>query len=357
LNLSQPIISGIDNRKPIVIAGPCSAETEEQVLLTARKISEIGIKVFRAGIWKPRTRPNSFEGVGIKGFEWLNRARIETGLKMAVEVANAWHVHYAIENNIDILWIGARTTVNPFAVQEIADTLSGTKNLTVLVKNPINPDLDLWIGALERLYGAGITRLGAIHRGFSNYAKSIYRNPPNWQIPIELRRRIPQLPIFNDPSHISGKRELVQDLCQMAIDLDYDGLFIETHCDPENAWSDADQQLTVEQLEHIIKNLIPRGQTINDEKIAVSIENMRRKIDKLDEEILQKIEQRMDIAQQIGIFKKAHNITILQSNRWSELLEGRINEGLSKGLSEEFIHKIYMAIHDESIQRQKDIMK
>jgi len=354
LNIAGTMIPGADCSKPLMMAGPCSAETEAQVLEVARQLAALGIKVFRAGIWKPRTRPNAFEGVGTEGLAWLRRVKDETGMKIAIEVANVKHVYEALKHGIDVLWIGARTTANPFAVQEIADSLRGV-DVTVLVKNPVNPDVELWIGALERINAAGITHIGAIHRGFSSYGKSPYRNDPHWQIPIELRRRIPGLTIINDPSHISGKRDMIMELCQTAIDLDFDGLIIETHCDPDHAWSDAAQQITPQHLGYIIKNLVMRQQNV-DHKNAVTLEELRMQIDKLDDEVLQVMEQRMSISEKIGFFKKENNVTILQTNRWSELLKKRINVGLSKGLSEEFVQKIYSAIHEESIQHQKAVM-
>ena len=354
LNIAGTLIPGVDSRKPLMMAGPCSAETEEQVMEVARQLAAMGIKVYRAGIWKPRTRPNAFEGVGSEGLSWLRKVKEETGMKIAIEVANVKHVYEALKNGVDVLWIGARTTANPFAVQEIADSLRGV-DVTVLVKNPVNPDVELWIGALERINAAGITHIGAIHRGFSSYAKSNYRNDPHWQIPIELRRRIPGLLIINDPSHIGGKRELIMDLCQTAIDLDFDGLIIETHCDPDHAWSDAAQQITPQHLGYIIKNLVLRQQDVNN-KNAVTLEELRMQIDKLDDEVLQLMEQRMGVSEKIGTFKKENNVTILQTNRWNDLLKKRINTGLSKGLSEEFVQKIYSAIHEESIQHQKAVM-
>jgi len=355
LNLDGTLIPGVDCSKPLMIAGPCSADTEEKVLDTAHQLAALGIKVFRAGIWKPRTRPNAFEGVGSEGLPWLRRVKEETGMKVAIEVANVKHVYEALKNGIDVLWIGARTTVNPFAVQEIADSLRGV-DVTVLVKNPVNPEVELWIGALERINTAGITRLGAVHRGFSSYGKSNYRNDPHWQIPIELRRRVPGLTILNDPSHIGGKRELIMELCQTALDLDFDGLMVESHCNPEHALSDAAQQITPQHLEYIIKNMVLRKQNV-DNKNFVTLEELRMQIDKLDDEVLQLMEQRMGISRKIGIFKKKHNITILQTSRWNELLKKRINEGLSKGMSEGFIQKVYSAIHEESIQHQKTVMK
>ena len=355
LNIAGTLFPGVDCSKPLIIAGPCSAETEEQVMAVAAQVAALGIQVFRAGIWKPRTRPSAFEGVGSEGLAWMRRVKEETGMKVAVEVANVKHVYDALKSGIDVLWIGARTTANPFAVQEIADSLRGV-DITVLVKNPVNPDVELWIGALERMSAAGITHIGAVHRGFSSYGKSAYRNDPHWQIPIELRRRIPGLPIINDPSHISGKRDLIMDLCQTAIDLDFDGLIVETHCDPDHALSDSAQQITPQHLDYIIKNLVLRQQNV-DHKNAVTLEELRMQIDKLDDEVLQLMEQRMNVSEKIGLFKREHNITILQSSHWNKLLKKRINAGLSKGLSEEFVQKIYSAIHEESIQHQKVVMK
>jgi len=355
MNISGTLIPGVDCSKPLMIAGPCSAESEEQVMDIAKQLATLGIRVFRAGIWKPRTRPNAFEGVGSKGLAWMRSVQEETGMKIAVEVANVKHVYEALKNGVDVLWIGARTTANPFAVQEIADSLRGV-DVAVLVKNPVNPDVELWIGALERINAAGITHLGAVHRGFSSYGKSNYRNDPHWQIPIELRRRVPGLLILNDPSHISGKREMVMELCQTAIDLDFDGLMVETHHDPEHAWSDAAQQITPQHLSYIIKNLVLRQQNV-DHKNAVTLEELRVQIDKLDDEVLQLMEQRMSVSEKIGLFKKVNNVTILQTNRWNELLKKRINVGLSKGLSVDFVQKIYSAIHEESIQHQKKVMK
>ena len=354
LNISKSLIPGVDCSKPLIMAGPCSAETEEQVMETARQLAAMKIQVFRAGIWKPRTRPNAFEGVGSVGLSWLQRVKEETGMRIATEVANVKHVYDALKHGIDVLWIGARTSANPFAVQEIADSLKGV-DITVLVKNPVNPDVELWIGALERLNAVGITHLGAIHRGFSAYGASEFRNKPHWQIPIELRRRIPGLPIINDPSHIGGKRDLILDLCQSAMDLDFDGLIIETHCNPDTAWSDAAQQVTPEHLDYIIKNIVLRSQDV-DHKNAVTLEELRLQIDKLDDEVLQLMEMRMSVAEKIGAFKKENNVTILQSTRWDNLLKRRINIGLAKGLSADFVQKIYAAIHEESIEHQKAVM-
>lgn len=354
MNIAGSLIPGVDCSKPLMMAGPCSAETEEQVMEVAVQLAGLGISVFRAGIWKPRTRPNAFEGVGSAGLAWLRSVREETGMKIAVEVANVKHVYEALKSGVDVLWIGARTTANPFAVQEIADCLRGV-NVTVLVKNPVNPDVELWIGALERISAAGITHIGAIHRGFSGYGKTPCRNDPHWQIPIELRRRVPGLPVLNDPSHIAGRRELIMELCQTAIDLDFDGLIVETHCNPDSARSDAAQQITPQHLGYILNSLVLRQQNV-DRKNAVTLEELRLQIDKLDDEVLQLMERRMIVAENIGMFKKENHITILQSNRWSELLKKRINAGMAKGLSEEFVQKIYSAIHEESIQHQKMVM-
>jgi len=354
LKLEHTLFPGIEDKRPLIMAGPCSAETEEQVMETARQLAAQGVKVYRAGIWKPRTRPNAFEGVGSKGLPWLKRVKEETGMLVATEVANVKHVYEALKYGVDVFWLGARTTANPFAVQEIADTLKGM-DIPVLVKNPVNPDVELWIGALERINEAGITRLAAIHRGFSSYDKSEYRNAPHWQIPIELRRRIPHLPILVDPSHIAGKRDLVMELCQRAMNLDFDGLIIESHCNPDKAWSDAGQQILPEHLGYILKNLVLRASNV-DNQGAVTLEELRAQIDKLDDEILGIFEQRMKVAENIGRFKRDNNVTILQSDRWDKMLNKRINTGLSKGLSEEFVSKVYSAIHVESINHQQKVM-
>jgi chorismate mutase len=336
------------------MAGPCSVESEEQVLTTARQLSAQGIKIYRAGIWKPRTRPNAFEGVGSVGLPWLKKVKEQLGMYTATEVANVKHVYEALKYGVDILWIGARTTANPFAVQEIADTLKGM-DIPILVKNPVNPDIELWIGALERLNDAGIRKLGAIHRGFSSYDKSVYRNDPHWQIPIELRRRIPNLPIIVDPSHIGGKRELIYDISQRAMDLNFDGLIIESHCNPDEAWSDAKQQITPDTLKCTVDRIVLRHSDV-DKQHSATLEELRTQIDKFDDEILNIFEKRMQIADQIGKFKKDNSITILQSTRWDSILKKRTTMGLSKGLSEDFVMKIFSAIHQESINHQTKIM-
>ncbi len=340
---------------PLVIAGPCSAETEGQVLKIAHELKNSDVSIFRAGIWKPRTRPGGFEGVGEIGLKWLQKAKAETGLLMAVEVANAAHVKLALEYNIDVLWIGARTTVNPFAVQEIADALQNTDKV-VLVKNPVNPDLGLWIGGVERLYNAGIRNLGAIHRGFSTYEKTKYRNIPEWQIAIELQNRFPDLPLICDPSHISGNRNLIQEISQQALDLNYDGLIIETHIDPDNAWSDAAQQVTPTVLKQIFENLKVRKVTVEEDDYNAEMIKLRANIDIADSKLLEILGYRMNIAEQIGMLKKENNVAVLQNKRWNEILEKMILDGGQKGLSEEFILRLFKAVHEESIGHQLKII-
>ena len=340
---------------PLVIAGPCSAETEEQVLKIAHELKDSKVSVFRAGIWKPRTRPGGFEGVGAIGLKWLQKAKAETGLLIATEVATAAHVKLALEHDIDVLWIGARTTVNPFAVQEIADALQNTDKI-VLVKNPVNPDLALWIGGVERLYNAGIKNLGVIHRGFSTYEKSKYRNNPEWQIAIDLQNKFPDLPLIIDPSHISGNRELIFEVSQEALDLNYNGLIIETHIDPENAWSDAAQQVTPERLKRIVFDLTIRKITDEADDYTKRLSPLRSQIDEFDRKMLEIIGQRMKIAEKIGALKKEKNVAVLQNKRWNEILGTMILAGEEKGLSEEFILKIFKAIHQESITHQEKII-
>ena len=340
---------------PLLIAGPCSAETEAQVLRIAHELKNIEVKIFRAGIWKPRTRPGGFEGVGEIGLQWLQKAKAETGLLMAVEVANPTHVRLALAHNIDVLWIGARTTVNPFAVQEIADELKNTDKI-VLVKNPVNPDLGLWIGAIERLQNAGIKKIGMVHRGFSAYEKTKYRNNPEWQIAIELQSRFPNLPLICDPSHITGCRDMIQEVAQQALDLNYNGLMIETHIDPDNAWSDAAQQVTPTVLKQILENLKVRKETTDEKGFNREMIQLRAKIDVLDTNLLEIIGNRMKLVEQIGNLKKEQNITILQHKRWLVILDKMILEGKEKDLSEEFILKFYKAIHQESISHQEKII-
>lgn len=346
------LLPGIEAKRPIVIAGPCSAETEEQVIETARGLASIGIKIYRAGIWKPRTKPGGFEGVGEKGLPWLKRLKSELGLYTTVEVANAKHVRAALAHDIDILWIGARTTANPFAVQEIADALEGV-DIPVLIKNPVNPDLELWIGAIERIYNAGIHKIAAVHRGFSSYDKKIYRNLPQWHIPIELRRQMPDLPIFCDPSHIGGKRELIAPLSQQAMDLNFDGLMIESHCNPEKAWSDAAQQITPQVLEFILESLVIRDTMQTTENLSA----LRRQIDELDNNLLELLAHRMRVAEEIGRYKKEHNMPILQAQRYDEILHNRVEQAIEMGMDGEFMKTVLIAIHEESIRHQMEIME
>ena len=341
---------------PVVIAGPCSAETEEQVLKIAHSLKNTDVSFFRAGIWKPRTRPGMFEGVGALGLQWLQRVKEETGLKTATEVANKDHVKLALEHDIDMLWIGARSTVSPFIIQEIADELEGTDKI-ILVKNPVNPDLPLWIGALERLQRAGIKNLGVIHRGFSTYEKTKYRNIPEWQLVIELQNKFPNLPIICDPSHITGKRDLIFDVSQTALDLNFDGLMIETHCNPDAAWSDAAQQVTPERLVEIMNDLRIRKTSTSEEDYVSQLGNLRSRIDIIDEQLLDLLKKRMDIADEIGTLKKANNVAILQNTRWHEILGKMILEGEQRNLSEEFVIQVFKAIHQESINRQARIVR
>ncbi|MBI1647803.1 bifunctional 3-deoxy-7-phosphoheptulonate synthase/chorismate mutase type II [Capnocytophaga sp. 051621] len=341
---------------PVVIAGPCSAETEEQVLKIAHSLKNTDVSFFRAGIWKPRTRPGMFEGVGALGLQWLQRVKEETGLKTATEVANKDHVKLALEHDIDMLWIGARSTVSPFIIQEIADELKGTDKI-ILVKNPVNPDLPLWIGALERLQRVGIEKLGVIHRGFSTYEKTKYRNIPEWQLVIELQNKYPNLPIICDPSHITGKRDLIFDVSQTALDLNFDGLMIETHCNPDAAWSDAAQQVTPERLVEIMNDLRIRKTSTSEEDYVSQLGNLRSRIDIIDEQLLDLLKKRMDIADEIGTLKKANNVAILQNTRWHEILGKMILEGEQRNLSEEFVIQVFKAIHQESINRQARIVR
>ncbi len=343
-------------KRPLIISGPCSAETEEQVMETAIRLKKTGkVDALRAGIWKPRTRPGSFEGVGTKGLNWLSQARKVTGLPVAVEVATGKQVEDALHFDVDILWIGARTTVNPFSVQEVADALRGAK-VPVLIKNPINPDLELWIGAVERVAKAGITNIGLIHRGFSSYGNTEYRNAPMWHLAIEMKRRNPGMMIINDPSHISGNRVLLQSVAQKAIDLDFDGIMIESHIDPDNAWSDAKQQITPEKLAELLEGITWRHETTDAKEFQIALEKLREQINHIDDELVYLLGQRMKIADQIGTYKKENNITILQTNRWNEILERAAKKGEKMGLSREFITKYYDAVHMESINHQNKIM-
>jgi chorismate mutase len=346
------LLPGLSDKKPLVIAGPCSAETEEQVMETAKLLASRGVKIFRAGIWKPRTRPGAFEGIGSVGLEWLKKVKQETGMYTATEVATAKHVQEALAAGVDIIWIGARTTVNPFAVQEVADALAGS-DVPVLIKNPVNPDLELWIGAIERLYRAGVKKLGVIHRGFSSADKKIYRNLPQWHIPIELRRRFPNLPMFCDPSHIGGKRELVAPISQQAMDMNFDGLIIESHCDPDCAWSDKDQQVTPDVLDYILNMLVIRE---GEQQTTENLSELRKQIDELDNQLIELLSKRMRVSREIGTYKKEHNMQVLQTTRYSEILEGRIKQAESFGIDATCMQKILETIHEESVRQQIEII-
>ena len=352
MELEKLNLKGVEDKRPLVIAGPCSAETEDQVMDTAKQLAKNGIKVFRAGVWKPRTKPGGFEGNGVAALPWLQQVKKETGMLVATEVATAKHVEEALKYGVDLLWIGARTTADPFAVQEIADTLKGV-DMPILVKNPVNPDLELWIGALQRINNAGIKRLGAIHRGFSTYDKKLYRNLPQWHIPIELHRRIPELPIICDPSHISGRRDLISPLCQQAMDLQFDGLIIESHCDPDHAWSDASQQLTPDVLSLILNNLVIRETNQTTENLA----ELRKQIDEIDMELTEMLAKRMRVAREIGIYKKEHEMAILQTQRYDEIINKRVEAGSAMEMDGEFMKVVFEAIHAESVRQQMKIME
>ncbi|MBQ4352380.1 MAG: bifunctional 3-deoxy-7-phosphoheptulonate synthase/chorismate mutase type II [Prevotella sp.] len=340
-----------DNERPFVIAGPCSAETEEQVMTTALELASKGCHNFRAGVWKPRTKPGGFEGNGEKALPWMKRVKDETGMLITTEVATPEHVELALKYGMDVLWIGARTTANPFAMQALADALKGV-DIPVFVKNPVNPDIELWIGALERLNMAGIKRLGAIHRGFSSFDKKIYRNLPMWQIPIELRRRIPNMPIICDPSHIGGRRDLIAPLCQQAMDLGFDGLIVESHCDPDKAWSDAAQQVTPDVLDYILSLLVIRDENTTTEGIT----QLRKQIDELDNDLMQLLAKRMRVCREIGQYKKEHNMTVLQAQRYNEILDKRGAQGALCGMDSDFVKAIFEAVHEESVRQQMEII-
>ena len=347
----KPLNLPSDLARPIVISGPCSAETEEQVMKTALQLATKGCHMFRAGIWKPRTKPGGFEGNGEKALPWMERVKQETGMLTATEVATPEHVELCLKHGIDILWIGARTTANPFAVQAIADALKGV-DIPVFVKNPVNPDIELWVGALERINGAGIERLGAIHRGFSSIDNKIYRNLPMWQLPIELKRRYPDLPIVNDPSHIGGRRDLIAPLCQQAMDLGMDGLIVESHCDPDKAWSDAKQQVTPDVLDFILDKLVIRQEVSPSE----SINALRKQIDEYDDQLIDILGQRMKVCREIGRYKKEHDMTILQTQRYTEILDKRGAQGSLVGISPECVKAIFEHIHEERVQQQMKII-
>ena len=347
----EPLRLPCDKKRPIVIAGPCSAETEEQVMSTARMLADKGCHIFRAGVWKPRTKPGGFEGNGEKALPWLKEVKEETGMMISTEVATPDHVELAMRYDMDVLWVGARTSANPFAMQALADSMQGLQ-IPVLVKNPVNPDLELWIGGLQRLNQAGIKRLGVIHRGFSSYDKKIYRNLPMWQIPIELRRRIPGLPIICDPSHIGGRRDLIAPLCQQAMDLGFDGLIVESHCNPKEAWSDAKQQVTPDILDNILSLLVIRDDTFTTEDIR----SLRAQIDELDNSLMELLAKRFRLCREIGTFKKEHNMTILQTRRYNEILEKRGTQAGLCGMNPKFAAHIFELIHEESVRQQLAIV-
>ncbi|MCM1150783.1 MAG: bifunctional 3-deoxy-7-phosphoheptulonate synthase/chorismate mutase type II [Alistipes sp.] len=337
----------VEGRRPLVIAGPCSAETEAQTLESARRLSAAGVRIFRAGLWKPRTKPGGFEGVGSAGIGWLQRAKRETGMYVATEVATPHHVEAALAGGLDLLWIGARTAANPFAVQEIADALRG-HDIPVLVKNPVSPDLELWAGAVERIRNAGIRRLGVIHRGFASIERSPYRNRPVWAIPIELRHRYPALPLFCDPSHMGGRREWIGPLSQQAMDLGFDGLFVEAHCTPDEAWSDREQQIDPPTLGRIVESLTIRETTVSTENLDI----LRERIDELDDRLLEVLSERMRVACEIGRYKKEHGMQVLQPRRYEELLTRRTAQAVEQGMDPEFMRSILRLIHEESVRQQ-----
>lgn len=352
MNDIKPIkFCGVDSKRPVVIAGPCSAETEEQVMETAKDLAKNGVRIFRAGIWKPRTKPGGFEGVGSVGLTWLQEVKKETGMLVATEVANKQHVEEALNAGVDVLWIGARTSANPFAMQEIADSLVGA-DVPVLVKNPVNPDLELWIGAMQRIYNAGIRQIGAIHRGFSAYGKHLYRNMPQWHIPIELRRRMPELTLICDPSHIGGKRELVAPLSQQAVDMGFDGLIVESHCDPDSAWSDKSQQVTPEVLNFILNMLVVRDTTQTTESLTL----LRQQIDQIDNDLLEALSKRMRISREIGQYKKEHSMPVVQTGRYDDILNSRAAAAEELGMNGDFMKTVYQAIHEESVRQQIEVL-
>jgi chorismate mutase len=349
---AQSAITSLWQQRPLIISGPCSAETEAQVLQSAEELASTGkVHLFRAGIWKPRTRPGSFEGVGEVGLEWMQRAKALTGLPTAIEVATSRQVELALEAGIDVLWIGARTTVNPFSVQDVADALRGA-NVPVFIKNPLNADIDLWTGAVERVAKAGIERIGLIHRGFASYGNTEYRNAPMWHLAIEMKRRHAGLPFINDPSHICGRRDILLPVAQKAIDLGYDGLMMESHPQPDKAWSDAAQQITATQLSVLLDAITWRKEDVDSPACHAALEQLRNRIDGLDDEIIQLLGQRMKVAEQIAEYKKPHDITILQTARWNWILSRMQLEGGKLGLSDEFIKQFLDAVHMESIAHQ-----
>ena len=347
----EPLNLPSDSKRPFVIAGPCSAETEEQVMQTAKELAIKGCHMFRAGVWKPRTKPGGFEGHGEPALAWMAEVKKETGMLIGTEVATPEHVELAMKYGLDMLWIGARTSANPFAMQQLADAMKGLE-VPVMVKNPVNPDLELWIGAMERINQAGVKKMAAIHRGFSSFDKSMYRNAPMWQIPIELRRRIPNLPIVCDPSHMGGKRELIAPLSQQALDLGFDGLMIESHCDPDKAWSDAKQQVTPEVCDYIVGMLVARDNTFTTENIKL----LRQQIDNIDNDLVELLAKRMRVCREIGQYKKEHNIHVLQTGRYNEILDKRGVQGSLTGMSSDFIKQVFEHIHEESVRQQLEIV-
>lgn len=351
LELSPLSLQGIETQRPLLIAGPCSAETEEQVMTTAMQLASKGCKIFRAGIWKPRTKPGGFEGIGEEGLKWMTQVKETTKMLTTTEVATPKHVELALNAGIDILWVGARTTANPFAMQELADSLEGV-DVPVLIKNPVNPDIELWIGALERINRAGIKRLGAIHRGFSSIEQKLYRNSPMWHIPIELHRRYPNLPIICDPSHIGGRRDVIAPLCQQAMDMGFEGLIIESHCNPDQAWSDAMQQVQPDVLEFILDHLVVR----NTVETTESLNMLRKQIDELDNSLMNLLAQRMRVSRDIAEYKKQHKMAVVQTGRYNEILDKRGAQGTLCGMDANFVKKVYEAIHEESVRQQMDII-
>ena len=351
MKIESILLPGVEEKRPLIISGPCSAETEEQVMQAARELASMGVKIFRAGVWKPRTKPGGFEGVGLPALKWLQRVKEETGMYVATEVATEKHAYEALKHGIDMLWIGARTAANPFAVQEIANTLQGV-DIPVFIKNPVNADLELWIGAFERLNNAGITRLGAIHRGFSTADKNIYRNLPQWHIPIELKRRFPDLPVLCDPSHIGGSRKMIKTISQQAMDLNFKGLIIESHCNPDDAWSDSNQQITPQELNKVLQSLVIRETTQSTEDLS----DLRSQIDEIDNSLLELLSKRMRVSREIGTYKIEHKMPILQTGRYDQILTNRIAQAEKMDMSGGFAKKFLEAIHEESVRQQMVIM-
>lgn len=357
LNITPLKEWGLPVKDIFLSAGPCSAESEQQVLETAGGLKDAGVSFLRAGIWKPRTHPGTFEGVGEEGLKWLVRAREEFNMPVGTEVANSGHLKACLKHNIDIIWIGARTTTNPFAVQDIADSLKGA-DIPLLVKNPISPDIELWIGAVERLYNAGLRKIGVIHRGFSTTKKILYRNEPNWKIPIELKRRLPGVPVICDPSHICGKADLIFSIAQEALDLLYDGLMIEVHIDPKSALSDSEQQITPDHFRTLIDRLTLKKELSDSREFQTRLQELRLEVDSLDDHIIRLLGKRMEIARKMGNIKRRNNVSTLQPQRWKEIIASRIADGKEQELSEDFVLQLFQAIHEEAIhQQEKDVNK